>query len=207
VEDVYYYKERLTMPTMAISSTGDEFFITDDNHQWWDDIPGPHYLMMLPNAEHIMAPHYPQINDGIISFCQSVLRNVPFPKLSWIMEETETGGSITFYADPEPKELTVFSARTLGLPNDDRRDFRLLSANGPHPVIWRQTLTYEHRGPGEYYVEAEKIEDEWVGFFFEGEWEGPAGRRMVFTSQVNIIPWTYPTEACYDAVSCWGRLV
>ena len=36
------------------------------------------------------------------------------------MKQTETGGSITFYADPEPKELTVFSARTLGLPNDDR---------------------------------------------------------------------------------------
>jgi len=197
------------MPTMAMSSTGDEFFLLDDNHSWWDDIPGPHYLMMLPNAEHTMAPHYLQIYETLVSFTLSVLRNVPFPKLSWTMEETETGGSITFHTDPEPNRLRAFTATTLA--SDTRRDFRLASQvdgnNGVHPVIWRQIRDIEHRSEGEFYVEAEKEEGEWVGFFFEGEWEGPSGRRMVFTTQVNIIPNTYPTEACTDEASCWGWLV
>jgi PhoPQ-activated pathogenicity-related protein len=211
VEDLYHYKERFTMPTLAMSSTGDYFFLLDDNHHWWDDIPGPHYLMMLPNAEHTMAPHYLQVVNTAVSFTVSVLRDIPIPKLSWVMEETEDGGSITFYTDPEPIEIKAYTARTLA--SDTRRDFRLVSQEPgetdpwAHPVVWRQIRDIQHRGEGVYYIEQKKVEGEWVAFFFEGEWEGQSSRRMVFTSQVNIIPNTYPTEPCTDAVSCMGWLV
>jgi PhoPQ-activated pathogenicity-related protein len=211
VEDMYSYKERYTIPILEIVSTGDEFFLLDDNHHWWHDIPSDNkYLMMMPNSEHSMAPHYLQIYATAVSFGLSVLRNVPMPRLSWDLGETETGGYIRFFADPPPLDIRVFRAVTLA--SDTRRDFRLVHGTpdnlSPHPVIWRRNVLHaEDLGGGEYYVEAEKVEGEWVGFFVEAEWEGPSERRMIFTSQVNIIPNTYPHEACTDSESCWGTLV
>ena len=37
------YLERLTMPKMLINSGGDEFFMPDDNHYFWDDLPDDKY--------------------------------------------------------------------------------------------------------------------------------------------------------------------
>ena len=33
------YRERLTMPILEISASGDEFLLCDDNIFWWDGIP------------------------------------------------------------------------------------------------------------------------------------------------------------------------
>jgi len=39
------YRERLTLPILEMVSSGDEFFLCDDNHNWWNGIPDPKYLM------------------------------------------------------------------------------------------------------------------------------------------------------------------
>ena len=38
------YLDRLTMPKLLINSGGDEFFLPDDNHYFWDDLPGEKFL-------------------------------------------------------------------------------------------------------------------------------------------------------------------
>jgi PhoPQ-activated pathogenicity-related protein len=209
VEDMYYYRERLTLPIMEMVSSGDEFFLLDDNHHWWNDIPDPKWLMMLPNAEHTMAPHYLQIYETLVSFVMSVVDNVPLPSVTWTMAETPTGGNIHLVTNPPPINLKAYWAVTLG--NDTRRDFRLASQDDGetalHPVFWRQNLTIVDMGNGEYHLDMENTPGEWTGFFLEGEWEGPTGLRWMATSQVNIIPWTFPRAQCTDAASCYGYLV
>jgi PhoPQ-activated pathogenicity-related protein len=209
VEDMWYFRERFTIPILEIVSSGDEFFLPDDNHNWWDGIPDPKYLMMLPNAEHTMAPHYLQIYESGVSFAINIIENKPMPSVTWTMEQTPEGGSILFKTDPPPVRVKAYRAVTLA--NDTRRDFRLAAMIDDtivfHPVAWRQTLDILDLGGGEYRVNAENVPGEWVGFFVEGEWEGPTGYRLTLTSQVNIIPWTYPAELCTDPMSCWGQLV
>ena len=39
------FRERFTIPILEIVSSGDEFFLPDDNHNWWNGIPDPKYLM------------------------------------------------------------------------------------------------------------------------------------------------------------------
>ena len=36
--DPLVYRERLLMPKLVIDASGDEFFMLDDNHFWWDDM-------------------------------------------------------------------------------------------------------------------------------------------------------------------------
>ena len=38
------YLDRLTMPKLLINSGGDEFFLPDDNHYFWNDLPGEKFL-------------------------------------------------------------------------------------------------------------------------------------------------------------------
>ena len=39
------YRERFTLPILEIVSSGDEFFLADDNWNWWNGIPDPKYLL------------------------------------------------------------------------------------------------------------------------------------------------------------------
>lgn len=38
------YNERYTMPKMVVTTGGDEFFIPDDSHYYWDQLQGPKFL-------------------------------------------------------------------------------------------------------------------------------------------------------------------
>jgi len=210
IEDMLYYFPRFTIPILAVSSTGDEFFLPDDNHSWWDLLPGPHWFMLLPNAEHTMAPHYVQMYETTVNWVTSVVEDIPMPQVSWTLGNTSTGATVRFHTNPPPESLKAFWAVTS--PNDTRRDFRLVALNSegntaPHPVVWRQNLEIVDEGNGNYYVEKEGVEGEWVGLFIEGTWVGPTGNRMVFTSQLNIYPNTYPREACLTNDECYGYLV
>ena len=37
---------------MIISASGDEFFMPDDTHYFFDQLPEPKYFRLLANAEH-----------------------------------------------------------------------------------------------------------------------------------------------------------
>ena len=65
VVDPYTYRNRLTMPKMVISATGDEFFSPDDSYAWFDNMQGKTYLRLLPNAEHGMIPPQGLSSQGI----------------------------------------------------------------------------------------------------------------------------------------------
>ena len=99
VVDPFTYRNRLTMPKMVISATGDEFFAPDDSYAWFDELEknGPTYMRLLPNAEHGMIP--PQglssksIAHGIRAFHLAVHKKYSMPQLKWIRSVDSRGNA------------------------------------------------------------------------------------------------------------------
>ena len=45
--DAYFYRDRLTMPKLAVNAGGDEFQMPDDHRYWAHDMPGEMNLLMV----------------------------------------------------------------------------------------------------------------------------------------------------------------
>ena len=38
------YREWMDIPKLVIGATSDQFFLLDDSHYFWDDLPGENYF-------------------------------------------------------------------------------------------------------------------------------------------------------------------
>jgi PhoPQ-activated pathogenicity-related protein len=204
-EDMFRYKERLGLiPKLMVSAAGDEFFMLTDSHAWWDQMPGPKWMEMVPNAEHSLVPWYIKVGETIVSFVKKVLNDLPMPQLNWLRMDTPTGGLIRFFTDIPPNNITVWQAYTWR--NDTRKDFRLAVGYPPfiHPVLWRR-VPFQDLGFGYYLIEAESPDVGFTGYFFEASWIDEAGLRMTLTSEAHVSPDVFPAPPCYGA-ACYAYL-
>ncbi|XP_070580928.1 autocrine proliferation repressor protein A-like [Ptychodera flava] len=209
IVDPYAYRDRLTMPKYVITSTGDPLFLPDDSYYYYNDMKGETYLRLLPNAEHSMRGHRENIFHGLQAFYLSVLEDHPRPKLSWIRNQTADGGSITFYTDTAPAYISAFVSTTL---SDQRRDFRLQIAKTPgSPEPKPQRVMWYPMGVSrvtdyEFRVEISKPDVGWSAVFIQAAFPGPRDTLYEFTSEVNIVPDTFPYPDCHGD-ECQGTLV
>jgi len=81
------------MPKLVIDATGDEFFMPDDDHFWWGELPGETYRLMVANADHSMSTGLGPLYMGLSSFYQSIVLNKPRPVINWSIAPTT--GTIT----------------------------------------------------------------------------------------------------------------
>jgi PhoPQ-activated pathogenicity-related protein len=85
IVDPYSYIDHLTMPKLIISSSGDEFFLPDDNYYFLDDIKGETHIRVLPNDEHSCAAHAVGIMFDARAFYLSLVQDYPRPKMTWTL--------------------------------------------------------------------------------------------------------------------------
>jgi len=222
VIDPLVYKENLTMPKLIIDATGDEFFMPDDDWYWWGELSGETYRLIIANAEHSEATGLLTLLPGAIAFFESVLTGTPRPQFDWDLDLNT--GAIVVVTKQKPDRMILRFATTY---DDVRRDFRLIkgnTANDPcefipvkvfgnacvNPVLWG----YEDLAPtsvsnGVYtYVLTQPLPPQgfWRGFLGELRYPGPNGMEFIFTTQVSIIPNTYPFPDC-KGPACKGTLV
>lgn len=223
--DPLNYKENLTMPKLVVDATGDEFFMPDDDHYWWGMLEGETYRLMVANAEHSMATGILPLITGVVPFVNSVLHNTPRPVFDWTMDAS--AGTTTVNLKTKPLRAVMWTATTDNIDNG-RRDFRLIKGDTPHdpckfiavsifgkacvnPVLWDpEDLEIQDGGDGTYTVVASQDmppAGAWRGFLVYLYFPGPApGQTFLMTTQVNIIPDTFPFPMC-QGTDCKGFLV
>lgn len=221
VVDPINYVANLTMPKMIVDSTGDEFFMPDDDQYWWGQLTGETYRLMVANAEHSFATGIPTLLPSVIGFAEGLLANAPRPVFTWSIDPTS--GAITIISKTQPHKVTMKYATTT---DGTRRDFRLIKGDTPldpcHGIpvhvfgnaclnlcLWAHEEvgpTSVVNGTSTYVLTQPLPAVGWRGFLGELWFAGPNGKYWVFTTQVSIIPNTFPFPDCSGA-GCLGGLV
>lgn len=231
VIDPLVYKDNLTLPKLIIDSTGDEFFMPDDDYYWWGDLPGETYRLMIQNAEHTMATGVLELLPGLWGFYTSLMKKTARPVFDWSMADGSGEITITVQAQPMlPTKVTMYSSHTL---NDTRRDFRLVQGDTPlnpcHwipvpvfgksclvPQLWSPTemkpVSQTTNAQGEVDTVTYKLtqpmpEAGFTGFLGELEFPAPDNQTFIMTTQVSIIPQRLPFPPCGTGASCIGGLL
>lgn len=224
VIDPLAYVENLTMPKLVMDSTGDEFFMPDDDYYWWGDLPGETYRFMQINAEHSFATGAPQLITSLNAWYNAIIDDFERPKFDWTME---ANGSISIVAKTKPKKVYFQHGKTI---DDKRRDFRLVRGNNPdvdpcvspgipvhqfgngclEPIFWasEEIEPYKQDENGYHYsLYKEPIDGHWIGFLGKLYFDGPGNTTFDFTTQVSILPNTFPYPPCNSTQQCRGQLV
>ena len=152
--DPFYYRKRLTLPKLVISASGDEFFLPDDSHQYFDDMPGKKYVMMNPDVEHGTVEAYSlAILNSVLSMTWHEVNKIEAPEVSWSFGEingTETERQkgyvdLTILVRNEDKEnYSIENVHSwIADPKnvtEGRRDFRLAKADPSYPLNSGQAI-------------------------------------------------------------------
>jgi len=223
--DPLNYVDTLTMPKMVVDSTGDEFFMPDDDWYWWGKLQGDNFRLMCHNAEHSMATAIPELLLGAQAFVLSLLTQSARPQFTWAIDPDN--GTITVQSSTQPTLAILRFATTF---DGNRRDFRLVKGDTPadpcefikvhifgnaciNPVLWlAETLAPVSTAGGMYtYVASQPAPAVgWRGFFIELLFPGAPGTlsQYRFTTQVSIVPNTFPFPDCTTLPQgCKGVLV
>ncbi|CAF1644495.1 unnamed protein product [Adineta ricciae] len=221
IVDPYSYFDRYrNMKILQIQSSGDEFFLPDNEDAFWHDLQvatGGSYIRRLPNADHSCAGHEISLFLTMRSFYLSIYDNRTLPSFTWTKTSNNTHGyiraTVDFSAGPKPISALGYHARTM---NDKRRDFRLVIAdpNNPdkkivNPVIWLNSNVVTEAQTTTTVVYSLTVANPlsgWEGFYIQVNFPGPDGTVLELTTETQIIPDTYPTGDCTGA-SCFGTLV
>uniref|UniRef100_UPI003980852C PhoPQ-activated protein PqaA family protein n=1 Tax=Salmonella sp. s54395 TaxID=3159664 RepID=UPI003980852C len=142
---------------------------------------------------------YTEIVDEAVGFVLTVLEGWELPKLQWTRTQVNGQGFITVTTDQTPINITAWKANSY---TDYRRDFRVLVARTPNTTdIKPQPTVYRNIGVGNpaentYQAVVDIPRAGWSCFFIEMMFEAPKGEHVVFTTEVNIVPDTFPSDDC-----------
>jgi len=214
--DPLAFNERLTMPKLLIAAAGDQFFPADGTHYFWNDLTEPKLFQMWENDDHGLTAHLDQRDATLRAFFLASYRGDKLPEVTWTRSEDETSGTIVVQTNPSVISIAAWSANTtIETCEEDeengmicRRDFRKMALRGETGIMWyRSDVT--QIGLDQYSVTFNKREDfGYRGFFIEMTFPGPSPNyQMRFSTDVNIIPNTFPYPKCETEDECRGRLV
>ncbi|CAH1788180.1 unnamed protein product [Owenia fusiformis] len=218
VIDPYSYRTRLTMPKMVIQATGDEFFRPDEPNVWFHDLLGPKYLWIVENTHHGLTFAELDIFNNMVSFFGSTTKNYTLPEFNWTLSQSDGSGAIDVFTPQQiPLRVSTWYGESAdGLRGDIRRDFRWAVASEEfpgevdiNPVVWDEdTLAIEEIVEDRHWrATFNEPAEGWLGFFVEVVFENDDGDELEFTTELNVIPPTWPFPACGSPEACKGTIV
>jgi PhoPQ-activated pathogenicity-related protein len=177
IVEPYEYRDRYTMPKLIMNATGDQFFLPDSTHFYYDDLPGEKLLRMVPNADHSMRGTDAQ--ETLLAFYQEIISGKPRPQFSW---KFARNGSIIVNTVDKPKEVRLWQAT-----NPKARDFRVEKIG----KVWTSEKL-EEQGNGVYVARVPKPPKGWTCFMVELTYDTGGSVPLKLTTEVRVVPDTLP---------------
>ena len=232
--DPLSYKDRFAngrIPLLVVDCGMDEFFLPDDQRWWWDDMASTDiHMIMAPNTEHSFATGILEVLPSVAAWANAHMHGQVVPVPTWTIDEEPDGGKITVVtgagANGAPGIKAVSMWHATSCAKENRRDFRIATADDPctcgvaaegqcvnTAVVWHKTRL-NATADGSYVAEmASPPDGQWTAFFVDMIYEStqlgwPVGRpgEMEFTTEVSIVPNTFPAPPC-EGAGCKGTIV
>lgn len=184
-EDPYMFRERLTMPKLIINAGMDEFQMPDDSQFWWDQMPEPKHLMMVPNAEHSLATGILEVVPAVATWISALLEDHNVPTFSWTIDSNTGAISVVLDERGIVEEVNGWAAKSCGINNnstDIRRDWRAFTRDAPctcgiasdgncinFKALWEKTTLQEVQVNGKrtYNFHVDAPAQGYVAYFIE----------------------------------------
>jgi PhoPQ-activated pathogenicity-related protein len=176
IVDPYWYIDRLTMPKYVMAATGDQFFLPDSSHFYFDALKGEKYLRYVPNTDHGLAL---EAYLNLLAFHSTVLENQPRPKFSWTKEPN---GSLRVQTETPPAAVRLWQAT-----NPNERNFRRDTIG----EAWAESPLTD-QGNGVYVAEVAPPPKGWTAFMVELEYPSGGPFPLKFTTEVSVVPQVVP---------------
>ena len=183
--DPYSYRARYTMPKYIVNASGDEFFVPDSSRFYFDDLPGPKYLLYVANSGHGLDNI--EVLVSSLAFFQSVTTGTPLPRLSW---DFLPDGGIRLRTEDPPSQVTLWQAS-----NRNARDFRVETIGR----TWTGSAL-PASSPGVYEARIAAPAQGWSAFFIEATYPS-SGLALKLSTPVRVTPDMLPFAPPLGTVS------
>jgi len=177
IEDPFEYRDRLTLPKLILNACGDQFFLPDSAQFYFDQLKGPKYLRYVPNADHSLKGS--DAYETLAAWHYLVANQKTAPRFVW---QHPSPGQVQLMFTDLPKAVKLWQAT-----NPNARDFRLETL-GPK---WTSTdLTPDAKDPLVVAVPAPPTG--WTAYLVESTFDVCGPRPLKLTTDVRVVPDTYP---------------
>ncbi|MBX7168289.1 MAG: PhoPQ-activated pathogenicity-related family protein [Pirellulales bacterium] len=179
IEDPYQYRQRdrLRIPKLLINAAGDEFFLPDNSHLYYHEMPEEKHLRYVPNAKHSLAGS--DARETLQAFYECVLHHKARPRFGW---QRTAAGTLHVTADDPPREVKLWQAT-----NPQARDFRL-DVIGPAYL----STPVAAAAPGVFEVTVAAPATGYTAFFLELTFDVGASYPLKLTTDVCVVPDVLP---------------
>ncbi|MEQ8221180.1 MAG: PhoPQ-activated protein PqaA family protein [Candidatus Eremiobacterota bacterium] len=167
--DPYSYREKLTLPKLIVNGTNDQYWTLDGLNLYWDDLPGPKWILYVPNSGHRLEDTGRVINT-VTSFIYTISGGQKFPEPAWHFKDSLKGSDLSVSSDIKPVSVTVFKSFSMV------KDFR--------NATWEAEPLRDREGIYDYHIE--KPEKGYCAFFGEVNYD-IKGRSFSLSTQIKVV--------------------
>jgi len=174
------YNERFTMPKYIINASGDEFFLPDSSHLYFQKLPPLKQLLYLPNTGHHVALE--SYKESIIAYLQFLLSGQALPTYDW---EVTHGSTLTVKTNEKPLYVKLWYAH-----NPNGRDFRVMTIG----KTWESSIV-NPSSDGTYQAVLNRPEKGWNAYYVEIGYTSPQGLVFRVSTDIVVLPDEFPYKA------------
>jgi PhoPQ-activated pathogenicity-related protein len=166
--DPWVYRDKLTMPKLLINGSNDPYWAVDALNYYWDDLKGPKWVIIVPNARHNLQEMdengkpqaFPQrAISTLVAYTRYQIKDSPMPALKWKHSDVDGKAQLAINATNEAKAVRVWVA------DNSTKDFRKARWNSTEAKLNSDgtcTITQESPASGyrAFYAEIDYTIDE-----------------------------------------------
>ena len=166
--DPWVYREKYTMPKLIINGANDPYWTVDALNNYWDDLPEPKWVIIVPNAGHNLEQDLgngqksrDRAINGMAAFARLQLAGKSLPKMQWKHSDLNGEMKVIAFTDVKPKAARLWTAHN---PTKDFRkahweakDLQVASSKGSDGLFYASTdlIPVPASGHVAFYVEFE----------------------------------------------------